>query len=496
MDSLKADALRQAWEEGILDWKLRPHQRRLYEFVADIDNEHTTKTFLKKVGKCARRFGKTFTVLTHLNELAHRFPGIRMRYAAPTEKSLKSYVKPNMRIILNDCPVDLKPKFQPHESMYLWPTGSELWLAGTDKEHAEKLRGPGTDIGVVDEAGSMSNLKYVVNDIILPSTMDNDGRILVISSPAKTPGHDFTLMCNEAEAEGSLLVQTVWQNHYLTDRPDKLQEYIDASGGLESSTWKREYECQDVVDEAIAVIGEANNEQLMAEICTPWERPKYFNSITSMDPGFSPSHTGILFGYVDFSKGTLIIEDEIDMLRMRTDIMAERILSKETQLGYVRQNSMGSSKHMRWSDIDPRLLVDLEAMHHLSFAATSKDNLPAMVNHARVLISQKRIRVHPRCKTLIAEMKSVTWNEGRSGFDFSTQFGHYDLISALVYMARNADWQGNPFPQVPDGVEGFSHIIPESMFRAKVGNEALVAHMFKVSKSARVKLRTGRWNNP
>ena len=150
--SEREDALRQAWEEGTLDWKLRPHQTPLYNFVSDSDNT-TSKSLLKKMAKCARRFGKTFTVLTHINELAARFPGIRMRYAAPTEKSLKSYVKPNMRIILNDCPTDLKPKFLPHESMYTWPNGSELWLAGTDKEHAEKLRGPGTDLGVVDEAG-------------------------------------------------------------------------------------------------------------------------------------------------------------------------------------------------------------------------------------------------------------------------------------------------------------------------------------------------------
>jgi hypothetical protein len=412
-----------------------------------------------------------------------------MRYAAPTEKSLKSYVKPNMRIVLNDCPQDLKPRFNSQESLYIWPNGSELWLAGTDKEHAEKLRGPGTDLGIADEAGSMSNLKYVINDILLPSTMDNDGRIVIISSPPTTPGHDFTLMCSESEAEGGLLVQTVWDNTWLTSRPDKLEEYIAASGGLESSTWKREYECKDVVDESIAVIGEASNDELMAEIVQPHSRPDYFNSITSMDPGFSPSHTGILFGYVDFQRSLLVIEDEVDMLRMRTDIMAKKIVSVEQELRY---NPTG--KHMRWSDIDPRLLQDLGSMHALYFAATSKDSLPAMVNHARVLVSQKRLRIHPRCKSLIAQMKSVTWNESKTGFDFSTQFGHYDLISALIYMTRNADWNANPFPNVPSGVNYYSHIIPQEMMRKHEGNEGFLASVFKVGNKARVRVRHGRWN--
>ncbi len=491
MNSVREEALRQAWEEGVLDYKLRPHQAKLYDFIAD-NQEHTVKTQLKKLAKCSRRFGKTYTVLTYLNELARRFPGIRMRYAAPTEKSLKAYVKPNMRIILGDCPKDLKPKFNTQESVYLWDNESELWLAGTDKEHAEKLRGPGTDIGVVDEAGSMSNLKYVVNDILLPSTMDNDGRIIIISTPPKTPGHDFTLMCNEAEALGGLFTATVWENSWLMSRPDKLQEYIEASGGLESSTWKREYECKDVVDEVVAVVHEASNEELMKEIVSPFERPAYFNSMTTMDPGFSPSHTGILFGYVDFNRGLLVIEDEIDMLRMRTDIMAERIKAKEHELGYPHK----TGKHMRWSDIEPRLLQDLDVMHQLSFAATSKDVLVAMVNHLRVLMSQKRLRIHPRCKSLIAQLKSATWNDAKTGFDFSTQFGHYDLLSALIYMTRNADWQGNPYPNVPDGVNFYSHIINPAMLQRKVGNEAFVAKIFNVTKRAKVKLRAGRWNQP
>jgi hypothetical protein len=492
MDILKEDALRQAWEDGILDWKLREHQHTLYNFIADLDVPEGMKVHLRKLCKCARRFGKTYTVLLHLNELAARFPGIRMRYAAPTEKSLKSYVKPNMRIILSDCPQDLKPKFNPQESLYLWPNGSELWLAGTDKEHAEKLRGPGTDIGVCDEAGSMSNLKYVVNDILLPSTMDNDGRLIIISTPPKSPGHDFTAMCLEAESEGALLVQDVWQNTFLTSRPDKLDEYITASGGVDSSTWKREYECKDVVDEAVAAIAEASNEELMAEIVQPHERPKYANSMTCMDPGFSPSHTGILFSYIDFQKSLLVIEDEIDMLRMRTDIMAKLIKSKEEELVYPFNLQ---SKHMRWSDIDPRLLQDLDAMHHLAFAATSKDSLPAMVNHARVLLSQKRVRIHPRCKKLIASLKAVTWNEARTGFDFSTQFGHYDLVSAFIYGTRNADWNGNPLPALPDGVTSFSHMISPAMLQAKKGNEAFLAHTFNVTKRARVKVRLGRYGS-
>lgn len=472
----REDALRQAWETGFLDWKLREHQIDLYQFVSTIEA-------LKTVIKCARRFGKTFTLLLYLIEMAIRHPGIRMRYAAPTEKSLRAYVKPNMRTILGDCPVDLKPRWIAQDSMFSFVNGSELWLAGTDKEHAEKLRGPGTDLGVCDEAGFMSNLKYVVNDILLPSTMDCDGRLVIVSTPPRTPGHDFTLMFNEAVGTGSSYLKTVWENSWLMDRPDKLAEYIEAAGGRDSTTWKREYECQDIIDEATAVLVEGNDQDLMNEIIKDYKRPEFFNSVTSMDPGFSPSHTGVLYGYIDFSNSLLVIEDELDVMRMRTDILATRIAKQELELGYSGQLK---GRHVRWSDIDPRLLQDLATMHGLNFAATNKDSLTAMVNQTRILLSQKKIRIHPRCKSLIGQIRSATWNDAKTGFDWSVQYGHYDLISALIYMIRNADWLGNPFPLYGSNVSHYDHFIPGG--ETPRGNAGFLAHIFHAGKTSKTRV--------
>lgn len=472
----REDALVQAWETGFLDWKLREHQIDLYTFVSMTEA-------LKTVIKCARRYGKTFTLLLYLIEMAIRHPGIRMRYAAPTEKSLRAYVKPNMRTILGDCPQHLKPRWIAQDSMFHFVNGSELWLAGTDKEHAEKLRGPGTDLGVCDEAGFMSNLKYVVNDILLPSTMDCDGRIIIVSTPPRTPGHDFTLMFNEAVGTGSSYVKTVWENSWLMERPDKLAEYIEAAGGRDSTTWKREYECQDIIDEATAVIVEGNDNDLMNEIIREHKRPDYFNSVTSMDPGFSPSHTGVLYGYVDFQEAKLVIEDELDVLRMRTDILATRIAKQELELGYSGQKF---GRHVRWSDIDPRLLQDLATMHGLNFAATNKDSLTAMVNQTRILLSQKKVIIHPRCKSLIGQIRSATWNDAKTGFDWSVQYGHYDVLSALIYMIRNADWLANPYPLYGDHVRHYSHFIPGG--EAPTGNAGFLAHIFKAGKTQRTRV--------
>jgi hypothetical protein len=129
-------------------------------------------------------------------------------------------------------------------------------------------------------------------------------------------------------------------------------------------------------------------------------------------------------------------------------------------------------------------------MHGLNFAATNKDSLPAMVNQARVILSQKKIRIHPRCRSLLGQIRSATWNDSKTGFDWSVQYGHYDLISALIYMIRNADWLGNPFPEYDSGLTHFTHYIPGG--NKPRGNEGFLAHIFKASNTSRARVRYGK----
>ncbi len=461
----------ESWRQGILDWKLREHQVPLYATLNGASRE-ALLFFIK----CARRFGKTFTVLLWLMEQGIRSPLIA-RYAAPTEKSLKKYVHPNMRTILADCPGELRPRFYSADSMWVWPNGFELHVAGTDKDHVEKLRGPRTDIAVCDEAGTMDRLSYVVKDVLMPSTLDTGGRILVISTPPPTPDHDFTVMAAEAQANGNLFVRTVDDNTWLKSRPGLLAKYVEAMGGEGSSTWRREMLCEDVVDETLAVLPEFTPEAAK-RIVVPWPRPSHFEPYEAMDPGFSPSKTGVLFGYYDFKAAKLIIEDELELDRMRTDLLASGLKAKEEGLWPDRKVEGKVDVPHRWSDIEPILLNDLGALHGLAFAATSKDLLDVMVNKARLWVQQDRIRINPRCKSLAAQAPVAVFSKSRQEFAYSSRFGHYDLLAALIYMVRNCPEARNPYPLIPEGVASTTHHIPIELFRP-TGNAAAIDRMFR-----------------
>lgn len=472
MTELEAFAIESAWRIGHLRYKLRQHQLPLYGALRSGQS-------LIYVIRCARRFGKTLTVLLWILEEMIRRPGLIVRYAAPTEKSLKKYIFPNLRVLLADCPMELRPRYNSQESMFLLPNGSELHLAGTDKDHVEKLRGPRTDIGVCDEAGSMDKLRYVVNDVLMPSTLDAEpeGRLLIVSTPPVTPDHDFTEICREAQADGNLVQFTVEQNTWLQSRPALLAKYQKAMGGVASTSWRREMLCEDVVDELLAIVPEFTPEA-KARAVVEWPRPAHWQAYETMDPGFSPSKCGVLGGYYDFLAAKLVIEWELELSKMRTDELALAVKGRE--LEHWGERAVGGKVDVqhRWSDIEPILLNDLQAMHGLAFAATSKDLLEVMVNKVRIWTQQDRLRIHPRCKSLIAQLEGGIFNNGRTEFAYSSRFGHYDLLAALVYMIRNCPEHLNPYPSIPDGMASQTHFIHPAMFKPQ-GNAGILGEMFK-----------------
>lgn len=444
------------WYRGNLKYKLRDHQFPLYNFLSELFRlgwkPGDDRESIRRVLNCARRFGKTFTTCLLIVELCIKYPGFIVRYAAPTEKALRKIIKPNLRVILKDCPKELRPVWNNSDSCFIFPkSGAEFHLSGTDKDNAEKLRGTGADLAVADEAGSMPQLHYITHDILLPQTLDNKGAMIVISTPPPTPGHEFANLCMEAMADGDYLIQTINDNSYI-DEVTKAK-YCKASGGPNSTTWRREYLCEFVVDQSLAVVPEFDAEAQI-RLVKEWERPKYFYPGLSLDVGYFDS-TFVIFGYYDFLAAKAIIEDELVIKRARTDEIANGIKAKETAL-YV-----GREMYFRKTDIDHRLIADMAANHKLALSPTAKDDKEAQVNMIREWIKSDRIIIHPRCVNLIAQLRSAIWNNKRTEFERIGNFGHFDGVDALCYFLRNLPIHLNPYPAWDPNVNPVTHFIPK-----------------------------------
>lgn len=437
----RQEIITELWNRGALSYKLDKNQKELYDLF--YNTSHKIQTWL-----LARRNGKSHTLCVLALEQCLRVPNSIVKYVAPTKMQVNNIIRPLMQKLLSDCPEELKPEFHKQEFIYYFKNGSEIQLAGTDGGHAEKLRGGDSFIAIVDEAGSCDDLDDVVKSILLPTTLMTKGKIILASTPAKEPDHDFDTFVEEAELRGSLIRKTIYDNPRLTEQD--IKSFIDEMGGEDSDKFKREGLCIKVNDTNTAVIPEFTPE-LEKDIIKDWPKPPFFDSYESMDIGFKDL-TVVLFAYFDFRADKIVIEDEmiikgkdLQLPKLATDIQA-----KENELWFNPFTNEVKKPYLRVSDINYIVQSELSRYSHgeITFQSARKDDNHAAINQMRVLLDNRKVIISPKCKTLIRHLKNVKWKSvnDKSIFARSPDDGHYDAVDALKYLCRTVQFNKNPYP--------------------------------------------------
>lgn len=373
---------------------------------------------------------------------------IIVKFIAPKAKDIRRIISPLLKQITEDAPEELKPKYNSRDNIYVFPsTGSEIQLAGTDNGHAESIRGNRAHLCIIDEAGFCDELDYVVKSILLPTMTRTGGKLIMASTPSKSPDHDFMKFFDEAESQDRLIKATIYDNPQLTE--SDINKIAEGLGGKDSVDFRREYLVERIISEDDAIVPEfsgANGAELQAKIIKEWPRPAFFDTYVSMDIG-GKDLTALVFAYYDFLNGKIIIEDEYVAGGMvLTDEIARNVKQKESDL-YKTQFGEVPAPYLRVADNNNIILLnDLTIKHGLSFVPTLKDNADAAINNMRILLRGERIIINPRCKVLISHLKGGIWNKSRTSFSRSADKGHYDMIHALVYLCRNINFNKNPYP--------------------------------------------------
>lgn len=460
---------RTCWRHGDLSYKMHAGQLEVHGLL----NSSGASRFVLEI---ARRWGKTFYLVLLAAETCLRQPGSRVVYGAPTLKHLEEFVLPVMTDISGDAPSDCRPEFNAASGHWRFPNGSWVHLFGADdKRKADRGRGPNAALAIFDEAGFTPVLKYVLTSVFRPSLMRGGGRTLLASTPAEEPDHDFTRMCETAEANGAWARKTIHDNPMLTNaQVAKFIEDDAKDNGMmpdeyvRTPEFRREYLAERVTDKTLAVMGddwELAKETALVE----WPRPEFFDAYVSMDMGGVDPHAA-LFGLWDFRRSSLVIEDEA-LLRdgENTKQLSDKIKAKETELygsgawngtmrGAVevedlpdwlkesRSDGWQPQPYLRVCDNDVQIARDLVQLHGLAFLPTAKDDKRWQVNEARILLREGRIKINPRCRNLVRHLEQTVWSNHRQT-DYKRKNGeHGDLLDCLFYMVRNIRRSRNPYP--------------------------------------------------
>ena len=436
-------AKRLLYLRGDLSWKLHSAQKHLDQAYRNI----TAQLF---VGNCSRQWGKSYWAVTKAIEQAIKVPRSQIRYGAAFQTDLVDFIIPAFEKILEDAPPSCRGKKVGH--FYVFPNGSRIKLVGLDK-NPNGLRGNTLDLIIIDECGFVGNLDYIYKSIIIPATLHRPNcKIILISTPPSTPAHPFVDYVQKAEKENAYVKLDIYTNPLIT--PDDILRMETEMGGKDSTTFRRECLCEFVTDSDLAIIPEWNDKYVQA--LGRDEFYPYYHKYDGMDLGVKDL-TAAIFGYFDFKRAALVIEDEIEMNgpSMNTKLLVGAIKAKEKELWdnvdkegkEVRDCNGTPIPFRRVSDNNwPILIQDLSSIHSLTFIQTTKDNLEAMINEVRLMVQAGQLIIHPRCKKLIGCLRYGVWDLKKKAFAHSATYGHFDHLAALVYLIRNLAKSTNPIP--------------------------------------------------
>jgi terminase large subunit-like protein len=447
-------AVEQSWAIGRLRYKLQPQQRVVYDTIKRCPPEEIFSVV------CSRGFGKTFIGSNIAIELSRQATNANIIIISSTLKKLRTIIKPAFDTLLEDCPAEFLPKYNSQDSVYAFPTGVNVHLCAGEKGHVKDLRGIHNVILVlIDEAGFFGDeestypLDYVIEHILNPMFLRAKvkPRTIMLTTPPETPNHPIKAYHDVAKAKGCAATFTIYESDIP---PEKIAEAKERC--KDPLAWRREYLCEWVVDESRLIIPEWRNyfvgDTREHEFVSGYDEKapllKFWDKYFSLDIGSVDKTVGLLAFY-NFQEARLYFADEIirQGREWTTEDLAADIKTKEA----LRWGE-GAKIYRRIGDTNNQILLsDLTTLHKLPISGTTKASvadggLLAMVSEARMWVNSGRVRVHPRCRLLIASLSDGMWTAKKDEFARSVALGHMDALASFIYMIRNIDALHNPVP--------------------------------------------------
>lgn len=472
----------------------------------------------------ARREGKRSIVVNGVN-LGDR-PG-RILYAATTASAVDQFIHPAMQFFRDEA-LRVAPELAPEYNRGKWVFPDETYILPRgceDRAKAARLRGPYADMAVIDEAGHIAILEYVMRSIIGPQLLTTGGRLLMPSSPPDTPAHPFCTIADEARARGVYYRRTCWDAPHQTD--EAIVRYRDEiCGGPASADWRREGLAERLPDPTLVVVPEFDEARATAEVV----RPSHFDSYTVVDTGFD-NMTWVLFAYFHFPLAKIVVEADMFFQHESSATIIPAIKQRELELWapaelpaidadaedrWARMNSkeqeefgrkgardaaLRASKwrpSFRYVDASKFLKADLAITHGFSASPLQKDEIRAQVNAFRSSIQMAEVLFHPRCGATLAQCKNAVWkNAARKEFADSGTFGHFDGLAAAIYLGRHVDRQRNPFPWITEIAREFDQWLSPSVPKhgpPRRSSETLAEKLTGAVSVIRGRRRRRRWD--
>lgn len=432
-------AIRYAWKIGRLDYRLRRSQMA----IKMAWNESKTKS-RKFYINSTRRLGKSSFLLHLMAEECIKKPNSRWAFFAPVKDGLLDYIEPIIEKTFQDCPEDLRPKFDKNRFMFNFGNGSSILFRGSNNQQHRVRRGLDLDGAGVDEGRDVDDLKDLIDSVIFPALFSSNGYLILSSTPADSFSHDLYSYYQLADVEGWLFECNIERAAELDPEAfprDRIAEWKKETD--RDDVWQREYMCKWIIDSTRIAVQEWKN-----EFVRPYKKDlfyQFYHHYIGIDWG-SKDFTALIFATWDFKRAKLVVEGELTFsgTGVRSDKIAEAINLMRLKLW----GEDASVYRMISDSADPILINELNGHAGMNCTPVYKEkSLEAMLNQFRILVGTEKIEVGLNCPMTVSNLKSAVWDKTRTALDKDPYNHHFDHLMALVYLTRGLVPNDNPIPK-------------------------------------------------
>lgn len=469
------------------------YENRAWELVLDEGQQRWMRLWLSTEGSrfngSGRQRGKSLFCLAALDEGARRWDGSKGRWCGLTAETATGIVTQAYDDYFVTCPRELKPRWDGPDLVYPH-NGSSVYVIGTDAKSFRRGRGFGRiSMDVRDEYGFYQRPLEVDAaldaGLLVPGPSGKPGRRYYATTPSDSPAHESNQVALAHLAGERYDHETLYDNP-RADPEATIRGIMETTGQsredvLKSTAFRREYLGERVVEEKRAAVPRWTTmrgaDPTKHNLVVALERPEYFDIYEALDPGKKVDPHAALVAWFDFSRQLLYFEHELELVSVRHTVAdlarelkkleteafganawdgtlfgAEHWREKYSELPEYLQEAVSDraprQPFLRIGDNDDLLLNSLNNDHGIAIFPTEKHDKHLRVDDFNELVTLGRIKVHPRCVRLRAQLAGTIWNEKRTEW-VRTAVDHGDLLDCAIYIARNVLWHRDCRPPPP-----------------------------------------------
>lgn len=352
-----------------------------------------------------RRAGKSMGAAIKMLMTGVFNPGVTMLYTGLTEDSAT-------RIIWKDCLKELGKRYKiklrrvkRDLAIYMPDTESVIYIFGADNssEEQNKVLGQKYKLVVVDEgAAYKQDTKALIEDIIIPATVDHNGQVLFCGMPNNNTNSYFFDVTTGNVPGWSIHKWTALDNPHVREQmKSHLTNMKKMNPGIEeTASYRNNYLGEWCIDSSALVWKYSKSKNSISKL--PEDTGYPWNHVVGVDFGWDDPTAFVVLAYRDYDPVVYVVE-AYKRAQMTLSDVVERLKHYQKIYGvekFVVDNA------------DKQAVEEIKSRHGLQLRAADKAgkaDFIQIINDDLVMGKVQLLR--GRADALETEMLNLTWDE-------------------------------------------------------------------------------------